>query len=197
VKYGHDFSASSTRGGNGRYALLMCSIIITPLVSVAYLIIFLKIEPHAFNHFKKMFYLDMFFQAAEKKPLDSVDRSINGSISRNTQSTVHHDTHHISIDSNHSLTSISINSRESSLVDADERRKSSLIMSNSLYVFDLIRDSLVTRPSVVDDRTEFELSCILENIPINAVSNRIASNSADIITIDSTINNNFHDVGVF
>jgi len=92
AKYGHDFSVSSTRRGSGRYALLMCSIIITPLVSVAYLIIFLKIEPHAFHHFKKMLYLDAFFQAAAaKKPLDSVDRlrSINGSI-RDTQSTMHH-----------------------------------------------------------------------------------------------------------
>ena len=189
---------SSTRGNNSRYALLLYAMIIAPLVSVAYLIIFLKIEPHAFNHFKKMFYLDVFFQAAEKKPLDSVDRSINGSISRDTQSTVyHHDAHLISIDSNHSMTSISINSSESSLVDVNEKRKSSFIMNPSLYVFDLIRDSLINRPSVVDDRTEVELSCILENIPINAVSNRIASNSAGIITIDTTINNNFHDVGVF
>jgi hypothetical protein len=73
----------------------MCSIIITPLVSVAYLIIFLKIEPHAFHHFKKMLYLDVFFQAAAvtaKNPLDSVDRlrPINGSIASDTQSTVHH-----------------------------------------------------------------------------------------------------------
>ena len=191
---------SSTKGDNGRYALLMCSIIITPLVSVAYLIIFLKIEPHAFHHFKKMLYLDAFFQAAAaKKPLDSVDRlrSINGSISRDTQSTVHHpDAHQISIDSDHSLTSISINSRESSLVDADERRKSSFNSNPSLYMFDFIRDSLVNRPSVVDDRSEVELSCILENMPLNAASNHIVNNSVDI-TINTTINNNFHDVGIF
>jgi hypothetical protein len=171
----------------------MCSIIITPLVSVAYLIIFLKIEPHAFNHFKKMFYLDMFFQAAEKKPLDSVDRPISGSISRDTQSTVyHHDAHLISIDSNHSLTSISINSSESSLVDANEKRKSSFIMNPSLYVFDLIRDSLINRPSVVDDRTEVELSSILENMSLD----RLTNNSTGIIMIDTTINSNIHDVGI-
>jgi hypothetical protein len=179
----------------------MCAIIITPLVSVAYLIIFLKIEPHAFHHFKKMFYLDVFFQAtaAAKNPLDSVDRlrPINGSIARDTQSTVHHhDTHQISIDSDASLTSISINSRESSLVDADERRKSSFNSNPSLYMFDFIRDSLLNRPSVVDDRSEVELSCILENMPLNAVSNQTASNSADI-TINTTINSNFHDVGIF
>jgi hypothetical protein len=167
--------------------------IIAPLVSVAYLIIFLKIEPHAFSHFKKMFYLDVFFQAAEKKPLDSVDRSINGSISRDTQSTVyHHDAHLISIDSNHSMTSISINSSESSLVDVNEKRKSSFIMNPSLYVFDLIRDSLINRPSVVDDRTEVELSCILENMSLD----RLTNNSTGIIMIDTTINSNIHDVGI-
>ena len=148
-QYVFDFSVSSTRGNNSRYALLLYSMIIAPLVSVAYLIIFLKIEPHAFHHFKKMLYLDVFFQAAaaaaKRKSLDSVDRlrSINGSIARDTQSTVHHhDAHQSSIDSDHSLTSISINSRESSLVDADERRKSSFNSNPSLYMFDFIRDTL-------------------------------------------------------
>jgi len=165
--------------------------IIAPLVSVAYLIIFLKIEPHAFHHFKKMLYLDVFFQVEkEKNPLDSVDRlrPINGSI-RDTQSTVHHhDAHQSSIGSDHSLTSISINSRESSLVDADERRKSSFNSNPSLYMFDFIRDSLVNRPSVVDDRSEVELSCILENMSLV----RLTNNSTGI----TTFNSNFHDVGL-
>jgi hypothetical protein len=168
--------------------------IIAPLVSEAYLIIFLKIEPHAFHHLKKLFYLDVFFQAATaaaKNPLDSVDRlrPINGSIARDTQSTVHHhDTHQISIDSDHSLTSISINSRESSLVDADEGRKSSCNLNPSLCIFDFIKDSLVTRLSVIDDRSEVELSCILENMSLV----RLTNNSTGITTISS----NFHDVGI-
>ena len=169
--------------------------IITPLVSIAYLINFIKIEPHAFHHFKKMFYLDVFYQAAAaaaaKKPLDSVDRlrPINGSIARDTQSTVHHhDVHQVSIDSDHSLTSISINSRESSLVDADERMKSSFNSNPSLYMFDFIRDSLVNRPSVIDDRSEVELSCILENMSIVSLTN----NSTGI----TTFNSNFYDVGL-
>ncbi len=121
-QYVFDFSVSSTRGNNSRYALLLYAMIITPLVSIAYLIIFLTIEPLEviFHHFKKMFYLDVFFQVEKEKkknPLDSVDRlrPINGSIARDTQSTVHHhDAHQSSIDSDHSLTSISINSRKSS-----------------------------------------------------------------------------------
>jgi len=179
-EYGDDFSVSNTRGNNGRYALLMCSIIIAPLVSVAYLIIFLKIEPHAYDHFKTMFYLDSMFFKAEKRTLDSSKRSINVSIAR--------DTNQVSIDSDNSLTSISINSRESLVVDNRERKSSSFIMNPTSYVLDFIRESLISRPSVFDDRTEVELSCVLEDTPLCNVTR----NSADVI--DTTINSNIHDV---
>ena len=70
------------------------------------------------------------------------------------------------------------------MVDADERKKLSFNSNPSLY----IRDSLVNRPSVIDDRSEVELNCILENMSLV----RLTNNSTGI----TTFNSNFHDVGL-
>ena len=160
------------------------------MVSLAYLIIFLKIEPHAFSHFRAMFYLDVIF-SEPKKQVDSVDQQFHDSIIRDTQITNRNATSNSSIDSDYSLTSISINSRQSSVAD-DNARTSSFITNPSLYVFDFIRDSLTIKPNVLDDRTEVELSNILENA--QPLSDIFTTNSA--VIIDTTINSSIHDVCV-
>ena len=54
-QYGFNFSSSQAEHDPERYGLLIYSAIITPTVSIGYLIIFLYIEPHAYKIFKKIF----------------------------------------------------------------------------------------------------------------------------------------------
>ena len=50
--YGFDFNAY---GDSARYAALLYATIVDPLASVGYLILFLLIEPHAYEMFLKIF----------------------------------------------------------------------------------------------------------------------------------------------
>jgi len=54
-QYGFDFRVSEAEHNQSRYAALMFTAIITPTVSVGYLILFLTIEPNAYNCFKEIF----------------------------------------------------------------------------------------------------------------------------------------------
>ena len=54
-QYGFDFRVSQAEHNGERYTALMYSAIITPTVSFGYLIIFLYIEPNAYNSFKEIF----------------------------------------------------------------------------------------------------------------------------------------------
>ena len=54
-QYGFDFRVSQAEHDPERYGLLIYSAIITPTVSIGYLILFLYIEPHAYKIFKKIF----------------------------------------------------------------------------------------------------------------------------------------------
>ena len=54
-QYGFDFRVSQAEHDGERYTALMYSAIITPTVSFGYLIIFLYIEPNAYNSFKEIF----------------------------------------------------------------------------------------------------------------------------------------------
>lgn len=53
-QYGNDLSLSSSEGDDNRYALLIYTTLIAPLVSVVYLIILINVDPHAFEQFKTM-----------------------------------------------------------------------------------------------------------------------------------------------
>lgn len=53
-QYGNDLSLSSSEGDDNRYALLIYTTLIAPLVSVIYLIILINVDPHAFEQFKTM-----------------------------------------------------------------------------------------------------------------------------------------------
>ena len=54
-QYGFDFSVTEAEHNQSRYAALMFTAIITPTVSVGYLILFLTIEPNAYDCFKELF----------------------------------------------------------------------------------------------------------------------------------------------
>jgi len=54
-QYGFDFRVSEAEHNQSRYAALMFTAIITPTVSVGYLILFLTIEPNAYDCFKEIF----------------------------------------------------------------------------------------------------------------------------------------------
>ena len=55
AQYGFDFSVYEAEHNQERYAALMYTAIITPTVSVGYLILFLTIEPNAYDCFKEIF----------------------------------------------------------------------------------------------------------------------------------------------
>jgi hypothetical protein len=54
-QYGFDFRVTEAEHNQSRYAALMFTAIITPTVSVGYLILFLTIEPNAYDCFKEIF----------------------------------------------------------------------------------------------------------------------------------------------
>ena len=54
-QYGFDFRVSHAEHNEDRYAALMYAAIITPTSSLGYLIIFLTIEPHAYECFRELF----------------------------------------------------------------------------------------------------------------------------------------------
>ena len=155
----------------------MCSIIITPLVSVAYLIIFLKIEPHAFNHFKTMFYLDVICSTISAYSENNDNNNSSNSVRQTLDNGSYNDKSIYSDNNDHS--SIGGSSTNSTLVT-----------NPSQYIINILRDSFSYTPTMVDDRSELELNCILEQhaYPNQSESRRSQSG----VVIDTTINSNIH-----
>jgi len=179
---------SSTKGDNGRYALLMCSIIITPLVSVAYLIIFLKIEPHAFHHFKKMFYLDNIIcpMVSVYSENDNNNSNNNNNRSSDAQTLDSHHSHNKSCYNDKSIYSDNCKDDHSSI---GLSTNSTLVTNPSQFIINILRDSFSYTPTMIDDRSELELNCILEHATPNPSESR---RSHQGVVIETTINSNIH-----
>jgi len=63
-QYGFDFSYASTTGNPLRYTALLYSAVITPIASIGYLLVFLRIEPTAFEEFKHLLRCEVRHNAA-------------------------------------------------------------------------------------------------------------------------------------
>jgi hypothetical protein len=176
-QYGFNFSVSQAEHDPERYGLLIYSAIITPTISIGYLIIFLYIEPHAYKIFKKIFFgIDTLVKDSDNRSSSSrIDGSVLSNIynSSNNSNMSNIDMIKSSLQEQHSIIEMTRNS---------ERQ--------SAYLYDYMRDShfswSVLRTSVAnffviddddyDNRTESEIfAAINENHALNAINSTAPS----------------------
>ena len=168
-QYGFNFSVTEAEHDPERYGLLIYSAIITPTVSIGYLILFLYIEPHAYKIFKKIF---CGIDTSEK---DSDNRSSSSRIDGSVLSNIYNSSNNSNIDI---IKSSSLQERQSNVeVTRNSERQSA-------YLYDNTRDSHfswgVLRTSIAnfflidnddyDNRTESEIfAAINDSYALNTI----------------------------
>ena len=169
-QYGFNFSVSESAHNSERYGLLMYSAIITPTVSIGYLIIFLYIEPHAYKIFKKIFCC---IDTPEK---DSDDRRSSSRIDGSVLSNIYNSSNNSNIDI---IMSSSLRPEQQSISEMarNSERQSAYLLDNtrdSYFTWDVLRTSIANFFLIDDDdydnRTESEIfAAINESHALNTI----------------------------
>ena len=173
-QYGFNFSISQVEHDPERYGLLMYSAIITPTVSIGYLILFLYIEPHAYRIFKKIF---CGINTPEK---DSDNRSSSSRIDGSVLSNIYNSSHN----SNNDIIKSSLQERQSNFeMMRNLERQSAYLYDNtrdSHFSWDVFSASIANFFVIDDDdydnRTESEIfAAINESHALNAMNSTAPS----------------------
>jgi len=167
-QYGFNFSISQVEHDPERYGLLMYSAIITPTVSIGYLILFLYIEPHAYRIFKKI------FCGINTPQEDSDNRSSSSRIDGSVLSNIYNSSHN----SNNDIIKSSLQERQSNVeMMRNLERQSAYLYDNtrdSRFSWDVFSTSIANFFVIDDDdydnRTESEIfAAINESHALNTM----------------------------
>jgi hypothetical protein len=173
-QYGFNFSVSQAQHDPERYGLLIYSAIITPTISIGYLMIFLYIEPHAYKIFKKI------FCGIDTPEKGSDNQSISSSIDGSVLSNIYNSSHN----SNNDTIKSSLQERQSNVeMMRNLERQSAYLYDNtrdSHFSWDAFRTSIANFFVIDDDdydnRTESEIfDAINESHALNAMNSTAPS----------------------
>ena len=169
-QYGFNFSVSQAQHDPERYGLLIYSAIITPTISIGYLMIFLYIEPHAYKIFKKIFCgIDTPEKGSDNQSISSsIDGSVLSNIYNSSNSSI----------SNNDMMKSSLQEQQSIIeMTRNSERKSAYLYDNmrdSHFSWSVLRTSIANFFVIDDDdydnRTESEIfAAINESHALNTM----------------------------
>ena len=175
-QYGFNFSVSQAQHDPERYGLLIYSAIITPTISIGYLMIFLYIEPHAYKIFKKIFCgIDTPEKGSDNQSISSsIDGSVLSNIYNSSNSSI----------SNNDMMKSSLQEQQSIIeMTRNSERKSAYLYDNmrdSHFSWSVLRTSIANFFVIDDDdydnRTESEIfAAINESHALNAMNSTAPS----------------------